>query len=99
MKNLLLILLLFLPTAACMALTPEQKSAAVAEADGLLDRGEITEAQHEAILEAIESGGASIDWEALGYWGITIVFGLLGIPVAVRRTRNFVASRRRPVGP
>jgi len=97
MKNHLSLLLCLpvLAAPACHTLTTEQKSAAIEELDNMLERGEITESQHEAAVEAVESDGASIDWEAIGYAGLSFVLMWLGIPISVRKGRQAVANYRR----
>jgi hypothetical protein len=68
---------------ACSLFTPQQRSAAITELDAARSRGDITQAQHDAAVEAIRTDPKSVDWVALGSVGLNIMLGILGVPIAI----------------
>lgn len=68
---------------ACSLLNPQQKSAAIVQLDQALSQGQITQAQHDAAVEAIRTDPKSVDWIALGSVGLNVLLGILGVPVAI----------------
>ena len=73
--------------AACQALSPDQKSRMHMMLDDSLRYGEITQAQHDAAIEAIDND-KPFDWEGLGFVGLNMLLALLGGPMVVRTMRG-----------
>lgn len=84
MKAILLLILL-LPS--CALLSEHDRMAARALLQREYEAGNLTAAQRDAGIEAIESG-SGFDWEGLGFFGINALLALVGGPFLVRRMRG-----------
>lgn len=97
MRNLLTYLLclslVFLPGCQALGMTPEQIESARTSLTQQRDVGNITQAQYDAAVEALDNP-AGVNWEALLLTGGSVLTSvLLGVPIAVGQ----VQKRRGPV--
>lgn len=93
MRNILTILLccLIVVTPGCGILTPQQKSNLRVTLDQELAAGDITKAQHDAAVEALDKD-KPFDWATLGVVGLNIAMALIGAPAIVRLQRGVPAT-------
>lgn len=92
MRNLLIYALclcvVLLPGCASLGMTPEQRETARTSLTQQRDVGNITEAQYEAAIEALDQPEGT-DWTALLTAGGSIIASiLLGVPIAVGRVNQ-----------
>lgn len=89
MKTMLCLTLLCFILVACGLMTPQQQSEALAVVDGMLRNGSITQAQWEAMREAILSASTTNWWAAaaqtvcggaLAYFGVQARRGPVATP-------------------
>ena len=71
----------------CGILTPEQKASVRQTVQSEYEAGNMTAAQRDAALEALESDQA-FDWTTLGVIGANIALALIGGPAIVRLQRG-----------
>lgn len=77
------------PGCAALGMTPEQRESARASLTQQRDVGNISEAQYDAAIEALDSPDGWLDWESLGYAGAAILLSVFtGVPVAVARVNK-----------
>lgn len=88
---LLCLLIVFLP--GCQAFSQQQRDSGVVALQDAYERGEITAAQRDKAIEALDSGSASglSEWLYLG--GSVLASVLLGVPISV----GAVQKKRGPV--
>ena len=86
MKRLLLCALVFL-CASCSMLTQQERGALRGSVVEAYEDGNITLAQRDAALEAIDRD-EPVDWEGLGMFGLNAALALLGAPLIVRAQRG-----------
>lgn len=72
---------------ACSVLTPQQRAAAKEQIESEYLSGNITQAQRDAAIEALDND-APVDWETLGIVGVNLIMALVGGPLIVRRIRG-----------
>ncbi len=79
------LLLVFLP--ACGFLTPSQRATGAAAIEQSYAAGELTTAQRDAAIAALDS--STVDWTELALTGGSILASvLLGVPIAVGRVQK-----------
>lgn len=83
--HLLCVLLVILP--GCSVLTPQQKSNVRQTVEQEYHAGNLTRAQYEAAIEALDND-KPFDWESLGFVGMNILLALVGGPMVVRLQRG-----------
>ncbi len=83
MRNLYLAFLccLIVVLPGCGMLTPVQRDQGVASLDQALSNGQITQAQHDAAVEALSA--KTFDWNPLIALGGTALSIALGVPISV----------------
>lgn len=79
------VLIVLLP--GCGMLSPQQRDAARQTVEDEYDAGNITRAQRDAAVEALDND-EPFDWETLGIVGLNIMLGLVGGPMVVRKMRG-----------
>lgn len=84
--------LLCLFACACSVLTPEQKANVRTTVQSEYEAGNITQAQRDAAIEALDSD-EPFDWSILGLVGANLALALLGAPLAVRVHRGPATQR------
>ena len=85
MKSFLLLLcLLFV---SCQMFTAQERGALRESVVEAYEDGNITLAQRDAALEAIDRD-EPVDWEGLGMFGLNAALALLGAPLIVRAQRG-----------
>lgn len=94
-KMYALLCALALLCAGCASLfTPEQRENLRAVVQDQYEGGQITQAQRDAAIEALENDSAQPD---LGYWlgllGSTAAAIFLGVPLSVRQVRRTQAAK------
>ena len=67
----------------CGFLSPQQKASVLTTLSHEHDLGNITDAQYNAAVEAVQQDKA-FDWETLGLVGANILLMFLGVPIAMR---------------
>lgn len=72
---------------SCSILTPQQRDTARLTVEEEYAAGNITLAQRDAIIEALDND-EPVDWGTLGIVGLSIISGLVGGPAIVRRQRG-----------
>ena len=82
--------------AGCASLfTPEQRENLRAVVQDQYATGQITEAQRDAAIEALDTDAAGTDWMAnLGFLGASLLGALLGIPISVRQVNRRTAAAK-----
>lgn len=73
--------------ASCSLLAPQERSALRNSVVDAYEHGNITPAQSDAALEAIDRD-EPVDWEGLGMFGLNAALALLGAPMIVRAQRG-----------
>jgi len=88
------LLIAVLPGCQLLGMTPEQETAARQSLQNSYEAGQITAAQRDAALEAIDRGQAgTTDWQGLLIGGGSVLASiLLGVPIAVGRVNQVRGS-------
>jgi hypothetical protein len=76
----------------CAAFTPEQRSQAEQRIEDALTQHQITQAQHDAAIEALNTAPGGVNWAGLGTTGLNVLLALLGVPGGVFLTATAVHS-------
>jgi len=76
----------------CSVFSPEQKASLRQTIQSEYDAGNMTAAQRDAALEALEQD-QPIDWETLGIVGLNAALALIGGPMIVRKVRGPATQR------
>lgn len=95
MRSVLVAILCFL-FVGCSMLTPTQRDRLREAVQQEYAEGNITAAQRDAAIEAIEKD-EPVDWEALGIVGINMLMALVGGPLIVRKMRGPPEKVRRKI--
>ena len=86
LSALLCCLIVFLPS--CDMLTQHQRQSGSTAIEDAYDRGELTSAQRDAALDALNKGDTGALTEILMTAGSELASVLLGVPIAVGRVRK-----------
>lgn len=91
-KTTIVLLFACLVLVACGVLSPQQKAGIRATLNNELVSGNITNAQYDAAIEAMDND-KPIDWETLGFVGANILLALIGGPAIVRLQRGLPTQK------
>jgi hypothetical protein len=85
---LLCVWLIVLP--GCAAFTPEQRNQAEQQVENAYALHQITKAQHDAAIEALNTAPEGFNWAGLASTGLNVLLAALGIPGGVFLTATAV---------